>query len=198
MFHVCYVMCFMLQWSPTDVSKHVWNSSLREVDWIIKKEHPRPGFPSSSFFFFFGVRQPTSTRQRNCCAWGWLGVSAKHLLPNSQERQHDKAVSWAKSGQIKFIPLPSWSIGNFIKRTVIHSCTVTRTTKTGQDSFLDKALDYRLKGTGFDLRLNHKRGSTWATNSFSMWHDKDPCWSFFNHFFIIWPRPVPAAAACVV
>jgi hypothetical protein len=42
----------------------------------------------------------------------------------------------------------------------------------GQDSLVDKALDYRPKGTGFDPRLDHKRRSTWATNSFSMW-DKD-------------------------
>jgi hypothetical protein len=42
----------------------------------------------------------------------------------------------------------------------------------GQDSLVDKALDYRPKGTGFDPRLDHKRRSTWATESFSMW-DKD-------------------------
>jgi hypothetical protein len=38
---------------------------------------------------------------------------------------------------------------------------------------VDKALDYRPKGTGFDPRLDHKRRSTWATNSFSMWDNKD-------------------------
>jgi hypothetical protein len=31
----------------------------------------------------------------------------------------------------------------------------------GQDSLVDKALDYRPKGTGFDPRLDHKRRSTW-------------------------------------
>jgi hypothetical protein len=30
----------------------------------------------------------------------------------------------------------------------------------GQDSLVDKALDYRPKGTGFDPRLDHKRRST--------------------------------------
>jgi hypothetical protein len=37
-----------------------------------------------------------------------------------------------------------------------------------QDSLVDKALDSRPKGTGFDPRLDHKRHSTSATNSFSM------------------------------
>jgi hypothetical protein len=43
----------------------------------------------------------------------------------------------------------------------------------GQDSLVDKALGYRPKGTGFNPRLDHKRRSTWATNSFSMWDNKD-------------------------
>jgi hypothetical protein len=30
----------------------------------------------------------------------------------------------------------------------------------GQDSLVDKALDYRPKGTGFDPRLHHNRRST--------------------------------------
>jgi hypothetical protein len=53
---------------------------------------------------------------------------------------------------------------------------------------VDKALDYRPKGTGFDPRLDHQRRSTWATNSFAMWDNKDLliCWSliiwtFSNH-----------------
>jgi hypothetical protein len=29
----------------------------------------------------------------------------------------------------------------------------------GQDSLVDKALDYRPKGTGFDPRLDHKKGA---------------------------------------
>jgi hypothetical protein len=43
----------------------------------------------------------------------------------------------------------------------------------GQDSLADKALDYRPKGSGFDPRLHHKRRSLWATDSFSMWDNKD-------------------------
>jgi hypothetical protein len=43
----------------------------------------------------------------------------------------------------------------------------------GQDSLVDKALDYRPKGTGFHPRFDHKRCSTWATYSFSMWDNKD-------------------------
>jgi hypothetical protein len=38
----------------------------------------------------------------------------------------------------------------------------------GQDILVGKALDYRPKGTRFDPRLDHKRRSTGATNSFSM------------------------------
>jgi hypothetical protein len=38
----------------------------------------------------------------------------------------------------------------------------------GQDSLVDKALDYRLEGTEIDPCLHHKRRSTCATNSFSM------------------------------
>jgi hypothetical protein len=43
----------------------------------------------------------------------------------------------------------------------------------GQDSLVDKALNYRPKGNEFDPRLDHKRRPTWATNSFSMWDNKD-------------------------
>jgi hypothetical protein len=43
----------------------------------------------------------------------------------------------------------------------------------GQDSLVDKALDYRPKDTGFDPRLDPQRRSTWATKSFSMWDNKD-------------------------
>jgi host cell factor len=38
---------------------------------------------------------------------------------------------------------------------------------------VDKALDYRPKGNGFDPCPDHKRHSTWATNSFPLWDNKD-------------------------
>jgi hypothetical protein len=44
----------------------------------------------------------------------------------------------------------------------------------GQDSFkLVRRWTHRPKGTEFDPRLYHKRRSTWATNNFSMWDNKD-------------------------
>jgi hypothetical protein len=50
----------------------------------------------------------------------------------------------------------------------------------GQDSLVDKALDYRPKGTGFDPHLDHKRRSTCATNSFSVWDNKDLLITFWH------------------
>jgi hypothetical protein len=128
----------------------------------------------------------------------WLGVSAKHLLPNNQEQQHDKAVSWANLSQVKFIPLPSGSIGNFIKRSVIHSSIAIRATKTGQDSLLDKALDYRLKGTGFILAsttkcAQHERLIVSPCEMIKI------CWSFvFIIFFFIWLRPVLHSSSFII
>jgi hypothetical protein len=37
-----------------------------------------------------------------------------------------------------------------------------------QDSLVDKALDYRPKGTGFDPRFDHKSAQHERLNSFSM------------------------------
>jgi hypothetical protein len=43
----------------------------------------------------------------------------------------------------------------------------------GRMAELVKRWTHRPKGTGFDPCLDHKRRSTWATNSFSMWDNKD-------------------------
>jgi hypothetical protein len=56
---------------------------------------------------------------------------------------------------------------------------------------------YRPKGTGFDPRLDHKRCSTWATNSFSMWDNKDLLivdyrfWSYIYHLDFYGDRLFP-------
>jgi hypothetical protein len=47
-----------------------------------------------------------------------------------------------------------------VKKIKDHKSSSQRKSKSGQDSLVDKALDYRPKGTGFDARLDHKRRST--------------------------------------
>jgi hypothetical protein len=44
-------------------------------------------------------------------------------------------------------------------RTQFPESTVSTWNLGGQVSLVDKALDYRPKGTGFDPRLNHKKGA---------------------------------------
>jgi hypothetical protein len=50
---------------------------------------------------------------------------------------------------------------------------------------VDKALNNRPKGTGFDPCLEHKRRWTWATKSFSMWDNKDLTLIIFDQMFFI-------------
>jgi hypothetical protein len=57
-----------------------------------------------------------------------------------------------------------------------------------QDSLVDEALDYRPKGTGFDPHLDHKRLSTWATNDFSMWDNKDLLIIFLSKVFCVFGK----------
>jgi hypothetical protein len=58
-----------------------------------------------------------------------------------------------------------------------HTLPMWKLTTAGQ--FTDrigklvKRLTHRPKGTGFDPCLDHKSCSTWATNSFSIWDNKD-------------------------
>jgi hypothetical protein len=52
------------------------------------------------------------------------------------------------------------------------------------------------KGTGFDPRLDYKRRSTWVTNSFSMWDNKDLL--IVDHLIMsgTWPSSQSGALAC--